>query len=136
MCKTEGSSHCQFQVSFSHFISQCEACLARYCNTQQMFSATESVHRHVAADEEAVRQQDRTQRCPKFQVPLLYREGHLLLDLSWVDLDFGSSTFCLVLLGLVGSWQNWLCDWARWWNMPNLSQLNPVRMEMDHLPVL
>ena len=27
-----------------------------------------------------------------------------------------SAWFCLGL-----SWQNWLCDWARWWNIPNLS---------------
>ena len=38
----------------------CEACLARYCNTQEVFNyaATESVHRHVGADEDAVRQQN------------------------------------------------------------------------------
>ena len=58
-----------------------------------------------------------------------YREVHLLADLGWVNFDFGSSTFCLVLLGLMGSWQNWLCGWARWWSIPNLSQLHPVRQE-------
>ena len=63
-----------------------------------------------------------------------YREVHLLADLGWVDFDCGCSTFCLVLLGLMGSWQNWPCGSARWWNIPNLSQLNPVRQEMD-LPV-
>ena len=64
----------------------------------------------------------------------LYREGHLLADFIWVDFEFGSSTFCLVLLRLMGSWQNWLCGCARWWNIPNPSQLNPVCQEMD-LPV-
>ena len=63
-----------------------------------------------------------------------YSEVHLLADLGWVDFDFGSSNFCLVLLGLMGSWQNWLCGWARWGKLPNLSQLNPVRQEMN-LPV-
>ena len=45
------------------FYSQCEACLARYCNTQQAFNPTESVHRHLI-DEDAVRQQERIQQCP------------------------------------------------------------------------
>ena len=25
----------------------------------------------------------------------------------------------------MGNWQNWLRTWARWWNIPNQSQLNP-----------
>ena len=66
----------------------------------------------------------------------MYREVHLLADMGWVDFDFGSSTFCLVLLGLMGSLQNWLCGWAKWWNIRNLSQLNPVRQEMDLPDVL
>ena len=51
----------------------------------------------------------------------MYREVHLLADMGWVEFDFGSSTFCLVLLGLMGSLQNWLCGWAKWWNIRNLS---------------
>ena len=43
--------------SRSNIPSQCEACLARYCNTQQALSPYESAHRHVA-EEEAVRQQN------------------------------------------------------------------------------
>ena len=35
----------------------------------------------------------------------MYRLVHLL---GWIDFDFGYSTFCLVLLGLMGSWQKWL----------------------------
>ena len=39
-----------------------------------------------------------------------YRVTHLLANLGWVDLDFGCSTLCLVLPGLMGNWQNWQ-DW-------------------------
>ena len=39
-----------------------------------------------------------------------------------VDFDFGCSTFSLALLGLMGNWQNWLSQRARWWNIPNQSQ--------------
>ena len=61
-------------------------------------------------------------RHPDLEVPLLkgfksktkYRVTHLLANLGWVDFDFGCSTLCLVLLGLMGSWQNWLSSWARW----------------------
>ena len=45
---------------------------------------------------------------------------------SWVDNDFGCSTLCLVLPGLMGSWQKWLSRWARWWNIPNPTQPNPT----------
>ena len=31
----------------------------------------------------------------------------------WVDFDFGYSTVSLILLGLMGSWQNWLSSWSR-----------------------
>ena len=37
-----------------------------------------------------------------------YREGNLLGYLGWVDFDIGCSTICLILLGVMGSWQNWL----------------------------
>ena len=39
-----------------------------------------------------------------------YREGQL----DWVDFDFGCSAVGLVLLRLIGNWQNWLSSWARW----------------------
>ena len=55
----------------------------------------------------------------------IYRETHLLANLGWVDFDVGCSTLCLVLPGLMGNCQNWLSSWARWWNIPNQSQLNP-----------
>ena len=35
----------------------------------------------------------------------------------WVDFDLECFTFCLVLLGLTGNWQNWLSTWARLWNI-------------------
>ena len=50
---------------------------------------------------------------------VLYREVHLLANFGWVDFDFGCSTLCLVLPGLMGNWQNWLSSWARWCNIPN-----------------
>ena len=31
-----------------------------------------------------------------------------MANLGWVDFDFGCSTLCLVLPGLMGNWQNWL----------------------------
>ena len=34
----------------------------------------------------------------------MYRVVHLFGQLGWVDFDFGCSTLCLVLLGLMGSW--------------------------------
>ena len=53
-----------------------------------------------------------------------YRMTHLLAILGWVDFNFGSSTLCLVLPGLMGNWQNWLSSWARGWIIPNQSQPN------------
>ena len=44
---------------------------------------------------------------------------------NWVDLDLGCSTVCPIWLGQMGIWQNWLCGWARLWNIPNLSQPDP-----------
>ena len=41
------------------------------------------------------------------------RVSQQVSDLGWVDLDFCCSTLCLVLLGLMGNWQNWLSKWAR-----------------------
>ena len=55
----------------------------------------------------------------------LYRVAHLLANLGWVDFDFGCSTLCQVLPGLMGKWQNLLSSWARCWNIPNQSQPNP-----------
>ena len=59
-----------------------------------------------------------------------YRVAHLLANLGWVDLDLGSSPGWWPLLQLPTAQ-------AGWWNIPNLSQLNPVpvRQEMGH-PVL
>ena len=45
---------------------------------------------------------------------------------NWVDFDLGRSTICLLLLGLMGSWQNWLRSWAKWWNFIDQSQPNPT----------
>ena len=38
-------------------------------------------------------------------------------DLGWVDIDLRHSTICLVLLGQMGIWLNWLGSWAKWWNI-------------------
>ena len=59
-----------------------------------------------------------------------YRQVHLLADLGWVDFDFGSSTFCLGWWE-VGRTGGVVGQWARWWSITNLSQLNPVGQEMD-----
>ena len=49
--------------------------------------------------------------------------------MGWVDFDFA---FCLVLIV-----QNWLSGWARLWNIPNISQLNPVRQfQLNSLVIL
>ena len=45
---------------------------------------------------------------------LLYREGHLVRQYGWVNIDFGSSTLYIFLLGLLRNWQNWLSSWALW----------------------
>ena len=54
----------------------------------------------------------------------IFRVTHLLANLGWVDFEFGCSTLCLVLPGLMGKWQNWLSTWSRWGNIPNQSQPN------------
>ena len=52
-----------------------------------------------------------------------YRVTHVLANLGWVDLDFGCSTLCLVLLGLMGNWQIWLNNWVRWFII--IDQIQP-----------
>ena len=42
-----------------------------------------------------------------------YRVAHHVSDLGWVDLDFGCSTVCLILLGLMRDRQNGQSRWAR-----------------------
>ena len=56
---------------------------------------------------------------------MYYRVTHLLMNLGWIDFDFGCSTLSLILPGLMGNWQNWLSSWARWWNITNPSHSNP-----------
>ena len=41
-------------------------------------------------------------------ISVFYRVSHLVSDLGWVDFDFDYSTVCLILLGLMGKWQNWM----------------------------
>ena len=43
----------------------------------------------------------------------MYRVAQHVSDLGWVDIDFGCSTACLILLGLVRDGQNWQISWAR-----------------------
>ena len=57
---------------------------------------------------------------------IIYREGHLLGLLCWVDLDSGCSTLSLILLGLMGNGQNWLSSWVRWSNIIDQTQPNPI----------
>ena len=49
----------------------------------------------------------------------MYRDGHLLANLGWVDIDLSCSTLCPVQPGLMGNWQKWLSKRARRWNIPN-----------------
>ena len=53
-------------------------------------------------------------------------------DLGRVDLDFGCSTVCPILPGLIGIWQKWLCSWARWWNTQNKVSPTQVLGQMNH----
>ena len=60
-----------------------------------------------------------------FGLARIYLQGDtssLLANLGWVDFDF---YLFHPLPGLMGNWQNWLSSWARWWKIPNQSQLNP-----------
>ena len=45
---------------------------------------------------------------------------------SWVCFYLSCYTLCLVLLGLMGNWQNWLGRWAGWWSIIDQSQPNPT----------
>ena len=42
----------------------------------------------------------------------VYRVGQVVEDLGWVDIDFGHSAPCPVLLGQLEVWQNGLWSWA------------------------
>ena len=66
------------------------------------------------------------------------RGGHLYLkvistlqgdssdqELGWMDLIFGCSTTCPILLGLMGIWQKWLASCSKIVEHPNQSQPNP-----------
>ena len=53
-------------------------------------------------------------------------EGSVRLATGLVRLWFCCSTLCLVLPGLMGNWQKWQSRLARWGNIPNQSQPNPV----------
>ena len=39
---------------------------------------------------------------------LLYRLGQVVVDLGWIDISFGHSTTCSILLGQLEVWQNGL----------------------------
>ena len=41
-----------------------------------------------------------------------YRVGQVVVDLGWVDIDFGHSTTCPILIGQLEVWQNGLWSWA------------------------
>ena len=53
---------------------------------------------------------------------------------SWVGFDFGCSTLCVILLGLMVNWQNWPTSWVKWWNIIGQSQPIPTQLseQMDH----
>ena len=57
-----------------------------------------------------------------------------LVSLGWVEFDFGYSTVCQILLGLMRVWQKGLSSWAGWVEHPNQNQPNPVT-DLMSLPV-
>ena len=57
----------------------------------------------------------------------LYRVFHQLVDLGLVDFKFSSSTVCLVLLKLMGIWQNQLGSLGRLWNIQINANQTQVR---------
>ena len=58
---------------------------------------------------------------------------HQIADLGWVDFDIGSFSICPILPRQMAFWQNWLSNWAGWWNIPNLSHSNPSPQADEHL---
>ena len=52
-----------------------------------------------------------------------YRMFHHLTDHGLVGFDL--VRICLILQRQIWFWQKWLSSWARWWNIPSLSQPNP-----------
>ena len=56
-----------------------------------------------------------------------------LADLGWDYFDLDSSSIWPILLGQTGFYQNWLSNWAGWWNIPNLSHSNPSPQADEHL---
>ena len=59
-------------------------------------------------------------------------DQYRVIHLGWVDFYLSCSTFCPVLLGLMGIWQKGLCNWARWWNTQ--IKVNPTQVleQMNH----
>ena len=58
---------------------------------------------------------------------LVYSRVNLVdVDPGWVDLYFGCSIACQILLRQMGIWQNWLDRWAKWWSMQ--IQVNPTKV--------
>ena len=59
----------------------------------------------------------------------LYRATMVVRDMGLVGLTMILGvplSACLVLPRQMGVWQNWLGNWARWWNIPNQGQPNPT----------
>ena len=52
---------------------------------------------------------------PEFDPPIQGEAGGRGLGL--VDLDFGHSTTCPVVLGQMEVWLNPLCSWVTYWNI-------------------
>ena len=55
----------------------------------------------------------------------LYKVGHQVADLGWVDFVFGCSAICQILLGKVIIRQYWHSSRARCWNSQDHIQPNP-----------
>ena len=60
----------------------------------------------------------------------VYRVRQVVVDLGWVDIYFGCSTTCPILLVQLEVWQNGLWSWAGRWNIE--IKANPTQVN-DHL---
>ena len=62
-----------------------------------------------------------------------YRLVHLVGYFAWFYFEFVCSTFCLVLLGVVVTYQNWLIKWANTVKRHRSRFIQPNYSTFDHM---